>query len=545
MVRRWIIIWVLAATVALPFVLRPKRTDTEKADDTLVLVTPHNEAIRHEYAQGFRAWYRAQTGRTVAIDWRVLGGTSEIARFMEGEYTASFQNFWTRKLGKPWSADVLAGFQNPKLAGDASVSAKEARAAFMASDVGCGIDLFFGGGTYDFDKQAKAGRIVDSGILKLHPEWFTEAVIPRLYAGEEYWDKDGRWVGCVLSAYGIIFNRDSLRRLGIEREPTQWTDLQDPRLMGEVALCDPTKSGSIAKAFENVIQQQMQRRLRAIEAQAPGEDVKTRETRAITEGWMEGLRLLQIVGANARYFTDTSQKPPIDVASGNCAVGMCIDFYGRQQEEAVRRRDHSERVGYVSPLGGSVSSVDPVARLRGAKNKKVAVAFIEYVLSMDGQKLWNLKPGTPGGPERFALRRLPLRRDFYADTALRALRSDPEAEPFTQTDQLIYRNEWTGGIFREMAFIIRVMCQDTHHELTRAWRAINLAPAAARAEALAALTDLTAVDYAQTNGAIRHALGSKNKVDEIRMAAELGATFRKNYARAEAIARTGTDGDAR
>ena len=537
MLKRAVIILTLVATVALPFLLRPKQAAKERSDDTLVLVTPHNEAIRHEYTQGFRAWYRARTGRTVALDWRVLGGTSEIARFMEGEYTAAFQNLWTRKLGKEWSTEVKAGFQNPKLAADAPAAAREARAAFMASDAGCGIDLFFGGGTYDFDKQAKAGRIVDSGILQKHPDWFADDVIPRAYAGEEYWDKDGRWVGCVLSAYGIIFNRDSLRRLGIEREPAQWADLQDPRLMGEVALCDPTKSGSIAKAFENVIQQQMQRRLRALEAENPAGDVKTREAQAVREGWIEGLRLMQIVGANSRYFTDTSQKPPIDVAAGNCAAGMCIDFYGRQQEEAVRRRDGSERVGYVSPVGGSVSSVDPIALLRGAKNKGPALAFIEYVLSMEGQKLWNLKPGTPGGPERFALRRLPVRRDFYAEPAWRALRSDPEAEPFTQKDQLIYRNEWTGRIFQEMAFIIRVMCQDTHAELVSAWRAINAAPSAVRAEALAALTDLSAVDYARANGAIKQALGSKNKVDEIRMANELGAAFRKNYARAEAIAR--------
>ncbi len=535
--KRWVIVFALVATVALPFVLRPKQRETERTDDTLVLVTPHNEAIRHEYAQGFKTWYRAKTGRSVKIDWRVLGGTSEIARFMEGEYTAAFQNYWTKKLGQAWSTDVQAGFQNQKLPADASPAARAAREAFMASDVGCGIDLFFGGGTYDFDKQAKAGRIVDSGILKKHPQWFTDDVIPRTYAGEEYWDKEGRWVGCVLSAYGIIFNRDSLRRLGIEHEPAQWSDLQNPALIGEVALCDPTKSGSIAKAFENVIQQQMQRSLAALIRANPAGDPKAREAQAVREGWIEGLRLMQIVGANARYFTDTSQKPPIDVAAGNCAVGMCIDFYGRQQEEAVRRRDASERIGYVSPVGGSVSSVDPIALLRGAKNREPAIAFIEYVLSTEGQELWNLKPGTPGGPERFALRRLPLRKDFYADTSLRPLRSDPDAMPFTQTDQLIYRTEWTGGVFREMAFIIRVMCQDTHEELTRAWRAINAAPVTARAEALAALTDLTAVDYARANGAIKQALGSKNKVDEITMANELGAAFRKNYARAESIAR--------
>lgn len=540
MLRQTLIILTLVATLALPFILRPAKESAAKADDTLVLVTPHNEAIRHEYTRAFTEWYRAKTGRTVAMDWRVLGGTSEIARFLEGEYVASFKNIWTKKLGREWSGELQAGFQNPRLTADAPAIVKEARAVFLTSEASCGIDLFFGGGTFDFEKQARAGRLVDSGILQKHPEWFTDAVIPRTYAGEEYWDKEGRWIGAVLSSYGIIFNRDSLRRLGIEREPSQWSDLQDPRLMGEVALCDPTKSGSIAKAFENIIQQQMQRRLVALAKENPREDPKVREARAVREGWMAGLQLLQIVGANARYFTDTSQKPPIDVAAGNCAVGLCIDFYGRQQEEAVRRRGISDRIGYSSPVGGSVSSVDPVALLRGSKNPEVAKLFIEFLLSMEGQKLWNFRPGTEGGPERFALRRLPVRRDFYANAEFAALRSDPEAEPFVQQDQLVYRSEWTGGIFREMAFIIRVVCLDTHAELKAAWKAINAAPPTARAEALAVLTDLSSVSYERANREVKQALGSKNKVDEIKLANQLGAVFRRNYAQAEAIARAAT-----
>ena len=74
----------------------------------------------------------------------------------------------------------------------------------------------------------------------------------------------------MLSSYGMIFNRDSLRRLGFDRAPAQWEDMADPRLAGEVALADPTKSGSVAKAFENIIQQQMQRRLTALRRERPG-----------------------------------------------------------------------------------------------------------------------------------------------------------------------------------------------------------------------------------------------------------------------------------
>lgn len=537
MLKRFIILAALVATVALPFILRPSRPAVEKADDTLVIITPHNEAIRHEFGLAFQRWYKAKTGRTVAIDWRVIGGTSEIARFLEGEYVASFQNYWTNKLHKPWSIDVQAGFQNGKLGPDASAEAKAAREAFMASDVGCGIDLFFGGGTYDFAKQASAGRLVDSGVLQKHPEWFQADTIPHEVAGEEYWDRQGRWIGCVLSAYGIIFNRDALGRTGFQGEPDQWTDMADPRLIGQVALADPTKSGSIAKAFENMIQQQMQRRLVALQAARPGGDAKVIEAQAVREGWIAGLQLIQKIGANSRYFTDTSQKPPIDVAAGNCAMGLCIDFYGRQQQEAVKRRGDSDRVGYNSPPGGSVSSVDPIAIMRGAPNREAAVAFIEFTLSMDGQKLWNFKPGAPGGPEDWALRRLPVRKDFYAHEEWRQWLSDPEDNPYATRDPLIYRSAWTGALFREMSFVVRIMCQDTHSELQEAWRAVIAA--GSPPEALAAMQDMSAVDYDRTTGAIKQALGSKNKVDELTMARELGEAFRANYRRAIELARAG------
>jgi len=537
MLKRIIILAALGLTLALPFALRPKKPAGERVDESLVIITPHNEAIRHEFARAFRDWYRIKTGRTIFIDWRVIGGTSEIARFLEGEYTAAFQNHWTGTLRKPWSNDVQAGFANHRLGADASPLVKEARAAFLASDVGCRIDIFFGGGTYDFIRQAQAGRIVDSGVLQRHPEWFNEQVIPRTFAGEEYWDEKGRWVGTVLSAYGMVFNRDSLQRLGFPGIPQQWDDLKDPRLRGEVALADPTKSGSIAKAFENVIQQQMQRRWMALQSQAPATAPAELEKRAVSEGWSDGMRLLQLTGANARYFTDTSQKPPIDVATGNCAVGLCIDFYGRQQEEAVRRRARSDRVGYLSPVGGTVSSVDPIALLRGSANRPAAEAFIDFVLSMEGQKLWNFRPGTEGGPERFALRRLPVRRDFYQQEAWKPLRSDPDDAPFDATDQLVYHLEWTGSLFREMAFVIRVMCLDTHSELTQAWRAILEAPEPRRSEALAVLQELSAVSYEQTSTRIKQALNSRNKVDEISLSNELGRLFRGNYRRAERIAR--------
>src|SRR4051812_26980238 len=219
--KRLLIILALLVIIALPFALRPEREAVAKADDTVVVVTPHNEAIRYEMGRGFSEWYREKTGRSVAIDWRGLGGTSEIVRFLEGQYVTAFGNFW-RQQGNPWSAEIQAGFQDGHLAADAPASVREAREAFLDSDIGSGIDVFFGGGAFDFERQLDAGRLVDSGLKQMHPDWFTDAVIPQSYGGQVYWQRDGLWFGAVLSTYGILFNRDSLRRLGIDREPSQW-----------------------------------------------------------------------------------------------------------------------------------------------------------------------------------------------------------------------------------------------------------------------------------------------------------------------------------
>jgi iron(III) transport system substrate-binding protein len=535
MVQKIVIIGALVLILAVPFALREKRPTPGRADDVLVVITPHNEAIRAEFGAGFQRWYAERTGRSVFLDWRVIGGTSEIVRFLRSEYLTAFEVQW-RRQGRPWNAEIQAAIMDDRITLPADpaedTEAQAARRAFLASEVSCGIDVFFGGGSFDFDREARAGRLVDSGFLQRHPEWFTDEVIPQRFAGEVYWDRQGRWIGAVVSNYGILYNRDSFARLGVD-SPLHWRDLTNPRLIGEVALADPTKSGSMGKAFEMVMQQEIYRRLRALEPVVA--DPAEREARAVREGWIEGLRVIQLAGANARYFTDSSQKPPIDIAQGNSAVGMCIDFYGRFQEEAVTRRDGSARLRYVSPPGGSVYSVDPIGLLRGAPNREVALAFFEFVLSMEGQKLWNFRVGTPGGPERFALRRLPVRRDFYAQPEFVQHRSDPTVEPYNEPDQLVYRAEWTGPLFREMTFIIRMIALDTHLELQAAWRAI--AQAGMPEEAMARLTDLSTVDYDRARTEIRQRLAARDRVDELRLANELARTFRENYREARRLAR--------
>jgi len=522
-----LVLFAMGAVLAVPFALKPANNLLAKADDTLVIISPHNEAIRYEFTRAFSEFYKRETGRSVRLDWRIVGGTSEIARYLRSEFFTAFRREWERKGGK-WTPEVEGAFDNPlvKPATDTEGSddpARSARRAFLESEVGIGIDLFFGGGSYDFSVQARAGRLIPSKVMQLHPDWFTEASIPQNVSGEKFYDTDGLWIGTCLSAFGICYNTDSLKRLGVRELPSAWKDLANPLFFKQVALADPTKSGSAAKAFEMVIQQQMQLAVRASGDEETG----------IRKGWERALALIQQISANARYFTDAAGKVPMDVSLGDAAIGMCIDFYGRFQSEAVRDAIGDSRLQYFTPVGGSSVGPDPIAILRGAPNRAIAEKFIEFVLSMEGQKLWNFRPGTPGGPSRYALRRQPIRKELYAPEFAK-FRSDPDVNPYRDVGDFVYHPAWTSPLFRAMSFIIRVMCLDTHHEQVQAWKAII--NAGMPKDALARFSDLRLVEYDAVRTRIAPALRSPDPLEEVRLAKELSESFRAQYREAKALA---------
>jgi iron(III) transport system substrate-binding protein len=151
------------------------------------------------------------------------------------------------------------------------------------------------------------------------------------------------------------------------------------------------------------------------------------------QGWIEGLKLIQRISANSRYFSDTSTKIVLDVMRGDAAAWACaLIFMVAPPRRRCGRRMVSSRVGFIMPVGGTSISVDPIAMLRGAPDPELATAFMEYVLSEEGQGLWGYRVGVTGGPEKTALRRLPARRDFYtADKT--ALMSDGAEMPYLKS----------------------------------------------------------------------------------------------------------------
>jgi iron(III) transport system substrate-binding protein len=415
----------LALIVALPMALRRQSAAIRAGDaaDRLVILSPHNESIRREFGEAFARHWQNKTGRSIFIDWRTPGGTSEIRMVLDASY----------------------------------------KAAAETQREGIGMDVFFGGGEPDFTSQAKKGRLMPLDVFSEHPELFTNSgPIPETFTGERYYSAEHLWVGTCMSQFGICYNPDVLKRLKLP-PPTTWSNLGDPRYFGSLALSDPTKSGSVARTFELIVQGEI---LRAIAV--PGAD----RAAAVAAGWTGGLQLIQRLAANARYFTDSASKVPLDVGQGNAAAGMCIDFYGRSFAEELTSKSGSPRVVWIAPLQGTTLSADPIAVLKGAEHAALAQDFVTFCLSLEAQTIWFGKPGTPGGPLEKALHRTPIRRDCYTPENL-ANSTMPQARPYSDPANFIYQRELTGAAFNTLRQLVKIICIDSHEEMKAAWLALR------------------------------------------------------------------------
>ncbi|MDD3440446.1 MAG: extracellular solute-binding protein [Kiritimatiellae bacterium] len=569
--------------MALPFWFRQEAGVREwrEGDPVLVIITPMNEAIRHEYALGFSRWHARRFGAPVKVDWRNIGGTTEISRYLTSEFVSSFRAWWTSQ-GRLWRGDggsiILNKSFDPAKRPDGVEEADWAEQvamfrAFRETDdpqaFSSQIDMYFGGGAYDGDNATRQGLLVPAWAPgEIPPGLIADGngveLIPEGMSGETW--RTPTWYGTTLSTFGICYNRDRMQAQGMDSEPASWEDLADPRWFGTLGLADPTKSGSIAKAFETIVQVQCRKAVEAAgfggqtdvfeaaiaAARLPPGDmpdgVPAAYQEAVERGWADGLRLLQKIGANARYFTDSASKVPLDVGMGNAAAGLAIDFYGRFEAQVSNEGRGREAMAYVTPRGESGVSADPISILRGAPRRELAGRFIEYLLSEDGQRLWCYRPGEPGGPEKYALQRFPIRRDFYpsANPAFQASYERhrphttddlgrPVLDAYRLAEEYVYRPRWTAGHFGLLRDLVRAMCLDAGQELRKAWGAIGDAGGPeACPRALEAMQRLPQVPEPLTWAS---GLTMGKKYDRLDLLRQWTLQYRAQYAEAARLAR--------
>ena len=244
-----------------------------------------------------------------------------------------------------------------------------------------GIDVLWGGGDYYFQTLAKEGLL---SPMKLRADFL--ATVPANLGGVPMYHHDAEkdvhlWCGSTLSGFGFIYNATMLRRCNLP-VPKRWDDLLDPRFAGLISLGDPTRSGSAAMAFEMIVQSE--------------------------PDWPRGWAKLLGILANAMRFTDSAGSAANAPALGEALVATCIDFYG-----STRVAEAPDELFYVSPVGQTAFTPDPIAILKSPPHPEMAQRFVDFVLSRAGQSIWALPPGHPSGPSRCALGRLPIRRDVF------------------------------------------------------------------------------------------------------------------------------------
>ena len=307
---------------------------------------------------------------------------------------------------------------------------------FQQTPSGIGIDLFFGGGVDPFLHLKPKGFLHRCSI----PAEVLDR-IPQTYAGMEIYDADHYWFGACLAGFGLFYNKKVLDFLDLP-EPQTWQDLGRPRYYTWISSGDPRLSGSMHMVYEIILQ---------------------------AYGWEEGWATVMRIGANCRRFTRQASEVQWEVSAGEAACGMAIDTYALP---AVARVG-SDRMGFRLPDGLTVVNPDGIGVLKGAPHVETAELFVEFVLSEAGQKLWILKPGTPGGPHVYALHRLPVIPGLvrkYSETSAVSL------NPFEFEGGVDFDPEKKNVRWRILNDLFGARIIDTHSELSRAWRRLRHLP---------------------------------------------------------------------
>ncbi|MBI2158835.1 MAG: extracellular solute-binding protein [Candidatus Rokubacteria bacterium] len=224
------------------------------------------------------------------------------------------------------------------------------------------VDIFWGGESALFEKLTEQNLLQKVEISKEAWDSIPAAIgkpkpIPLK-------DKRGFWVGTALEPYGLVYHPKKIQRLGIPA-PKEWDDLLHPKLKGEVAQCAPTRSSSSNATYEVILSMY-------------GEE----------QGWA----WLKKLAANTGHFTARSRDVPTVVAKGEYSAGFAVPSYMAFEEKLA-----GFDIKFVAPKNAFVTP-EPMAILAGARNPRAARAFIEFLLTERGQRVFmerGLFPITP------------------------------------------------------------------------------------------------------------------------------------------------------
>lgn len=178
------------------------------------------------------------------------------------------------------------------------------------------------------------------GRLLAYPEAKTDG----LAAGT--FDKDHTYFGSKLITTGIAVNTAARHR------PSSWADLAKPEYKGQIAMPSPLYSGAAAIMLGTM-------------------------TARPDLGW----RYFEQLKADDAVAMRGNGAVLNAVANGEKSYGVLVDFM------AFNAKAKGSPIDFVFPAEGLPAVTEPVAILKTAQNPAAARAFVDFILSDEGQKL--------------------------------------------------------------------------------------------------------------------------------------------------------------
>jgi len=183
------------------------------------------------------------------------------------------------------------------------------------------------------------------------------AAVPAQYRAPTYF-------GTRLLSMVVVYHQ------GFTPVPSKWSDLTGGAYQGAVVIPNPAAAGSAFGALGYF-------------SQAPG----------------YGLDFYRRLHSNGAVQVQTINDVITGVAQGRYKVGMTLENTARQ---AIAK---GSPIDVAIPQPGAISIYSPVAVVKTSANQGAAQSFVEYLLSVDGQRRiastgWQpVRPGVPGPPE--------------------------------------------------------------------------------------------------------------------------------------------------
>ncbi len=186
---------------------------------------------------------------------------------------------------------------------------------------------------------------------------------------EQFKDPKDRWIGESPLPMVLIYNKKLLAEAGLAA-PSCWDDCLNPAFRGQIAYCQPSKSGS---AYTQLCTMML--------AHGGGEN-----------GWRFVESFVENLGGR---ILDSSGKCHKLVASGEYLIGVTIE------KSAVLYLD-DPNVGFCYPSDGTSAVADAVAIVLGCPHEENARLFVDFVTSYDSQREqsldWHRRPSRDDVP---------------------------------------------------------------------------------------------------------------------------------------------------